>query len=59
VKLILTVPTDAKAPAPKLTEHEAIKILPPLQPLNNSDAENLLKAAGALFDRQALDWILL
>ena len=59
VKLILTVPTDAKAPAPKLTEHEAIKTLPPLQPLNNSDAENLLKAAGASFDRQAFDWILL
>jgi hypothetical protein len=32
VKLILTVPTDAKAPAPKLTEHEAIKTLPPLKP---------------------------
>lgn len=59
VKLILTVPTDARAPMPKLTEHEAVKILPPLKPLDNPDAENLLKAAGATFDRQALDWILL
>ncbi|HEY3762710.1 MAG TPA: hypothetical protein VGN23_13270 [Verrucomicrobiae bacterium] len=59
VKLILTVPTDAKAPTPKLTEHEAIKTLPPLQPLNNSDAESLLKAAGASFDSQARDWVLL
>jgi hypothetical protein len=59
VKLIITLPTDSKAPAPKLTEHESIKVLPPLQPLNNSDAESLLKAAGAMFDRQALDWILL
>ncbi|MEI6194532.1 MAG: hypothetical protein WCS42_09390, partial [Verrucomicrobiota bacterium] len=59
VKLILTVPTDSKAPAPKLTAHEAIKVLPPLQPLSNVDAESLLKAAGASFDRQALDWILL
>jgi hypothetical protein len=59
VKLILTVPTDAKAPAPKLTDHEAIKTLPPLLPLKNSDAEKLLEAAGATFDRQALDWILL
>src|SRR5205823_1451600 len=58
-KLILTVPTDAKAPTPKLTEHEAIKILPTLQPLSNSDAESLLKAAGACLDRQALLWILL
>jgi hypothetical protein len=59
VRLILTVPTDAKAPAPKLTEHEAIKTLPPLKPLNNADAENLLKVAGASFDSQARDWILL
>jgi hypothetical protein len=58
-KLILTVPTDAKAPAPKLTEHEAIKTFPPLKPLNNSDAENLLKSAGASFDSQALNWVLL
>lgn len=53
------MPTDAKAPAPKLTEHEAIKTLPPLKPLNNADAENLLKAAGASFDSQARDWVLL
>jgi hypothetical protein len=59
VKVIFTVPTDAKAPIPKLTEHNAITILPPLKPLNNLDAESLLKAAGAIFDRQALDWILL
>ncbi len=58
VKLVLTVPTDSKAPAPKLTEHEAVKTLPPLKPLENNDAENLLKSAGALFDRQALNWIL-
>ena len=59
VKLILTVQTEAKAPMPKLTEHEAIKISAPLKPLDNQDAESLLKAAGATFDRQALDWILL
>ena len=59
VKLILTMPTDAKAPAPKLTEHESIKPLPPLNPLSNADAENLLKAAGASFDSQAHAWVLL
>ncbi len=59
VKLILTMPTDAKAPAPKLTEHESIKVLPPLQPLSEEDSKKLLELAGAVFDRQALDWILL
>ena len=31
----------------------------PLKPLSNKQSEELLTAAGAVFDRNALDWIIL
>jgi len=57
IKLILTFPSESDAPILKLTEHEAVKKLP-MRPLSNKQSEELLSAAGATFDRNALDWIL-
>lgn len=57
LKLILTFPSEAKTPALKLTEDQAIRSLV-LKPLNLQQSEKLLTAAGANFDSKALDWIL-
>jgi hypothetical protein len=57
LKLILTFPSEAKAPCLKLTEDPAIKLLV-LRPLPREQSEKLITAVGAKFDRNALDWIL-
>jgi hypothetical protein len=58
VKLIFTFPSEADAPKLKLTEHDAVKKFS-LRPLSNEQSKKLLADAGASFDTNALDWILL
>jgi len=58
VKLVFTFPSEADAPILKLTQHESVRRLV-LQPLANEQAKELLSAAGAQLDGNALDWVLL